>query len=166
MNAKRACLVAAVLSAAMLTGACSQSDGPLPTPTDEQPNKIHDIGRDLQEIAGGEAGAQKDLLDDLNGIDDTDRPAPLVANFSNALGAAVQNKPLPDEIAQSTAKQVFVVLTARQLSEKQIKQVSTDLRTTIGKAGVEQPKADQVVSTATALQSAMTKNKRRWYQFF
>jgi hypothetical protein len=166
MNAKRACLVVAVIAAAMLGGACSQSDGPVPVPTDEQPNKIYDIGRDLQHIAGGEAAAQKDLLDDLNGIDSTDRPAPLVENFSNALGAAVKNKPLPDQIAQATAKQVFVVLTARQLSEKQIKQVTTDLKTEITKAAVEPPKADQVASAATALQAAITKNKRRWYQFF
>ncbi|HVZ20004.1 MAG TPA: hypothetical protein VG871_03020 [Vicinamibacterales bacterium] len=166
MAGKRALLVAAALSAALALVGCSQSDGPIPTPTDEQPNKVHDIGRDLQAIAGGEAAAQNDLLDDLNGIDGTDRPAPLVQNLSKALATALANKPLPDQVAQAAANKIFVVLTARQLSGKQITQVSADLKTEVAKAGVDASNGDRVASAATALQTAITRNKRRWYQFF
>src|SRR5688572_16887937 len=90
------CIVAMFL---VISG-CRQADGTLPTPTGEQPNKISDIGRDLQNVAGSSPDAERDLQDDLNGLDSRNKPQPLVRDLSLSLAGALKGKNVSEAQAE------------------------------------------------------------------
>jgi hypothetical protein len=156
----------AIAGVLLVAAGCRQSDGPIPTPVDEQPNKIEDIGHDLQHVGRAEADAERDLLDDLDGLDENTRPASMVQKLGTALATAVKGKSLSDAQAQNLSQKLFVALTAEELNAKQIDQVAGDLRTTLVSAGVESTAADNVAAAATELQSSITLNRKRWYHIF
>jgi hypothetical protein len=162
----RAGLCVAVLLVGLSVAGCRQAEGPIPTPVDEQPNKIYDIGRDLQNIARGEAQASQDLLDDLNGLDGTPRPAPLVRDLSTATADAVAGASLADAQAQEIARLLFIALTAEELNAQQIEQVAGDLRAALAGSGADDAQAARVATAATTLQDAITLNRKRWYHMF
>jgi hypothetical protein len=155
-----------VVTIVVAAAGCRQKDGPLPTPKDEQPNKIQDIGHDLQNVASGAADAEKDLLEDVDGLDQNSRPGNLVQQLARSTAAAVKGHSLPDKPAQDLAQLIFVAATAEELSPRQIEQVATDLRTTIINAGGDAAAADRVASSAMSLQQAITLNPKRWYHIF
>jgi hypothetical protein len=156
------CLMAIGVAAA----GCRQAAGPIPTPTEEQPNKISDIGHDLQNVARAEASAEQDFLDDLDGLDSNERPAALMRQLSQAIAAAVKGKQLGDKQAQDVAQALFVAVTADELNPKQIDQVAADVRASIANIGVDPAAADRVAEATAALQKAITLNPKRWYHFF
>jgi hypothetical protein len=159
-------IVVSMACTVLMAAGCRQKDGPLPTPTGEQPNKIYDIGRDLQNVAGGVADAEQDLMYDVDGLDSNSRPTSLVRQLSTSAAAAVKGKSLPDKPAQDIAQLIFVAATAEELSPRQIEKVATDLRTTVVNAGGDAAAAGRVASAATALQQAITLNPKRWYHIF
>jgi hypothetical protein len=145
---------------------CRQADGPIPTPIDEQPNKIEDIGHDLQNIARGDAEAEGDLLDDLEGLDGTPRPQSLVRALSAATADAVRGASLADAQAQEVARLLFIVMTAEELNARQIEQFTGDLRTALTGAGADEATATRAAESGSALQEAITLNRKRWYHMF
>ena len=46
-------IFALVLIAAVATGACKQGEGPIPAKTDDVPNRLGDLKRDLAAVVGG-----------------------------------------------------------------------------------------------------------------
>jgi hypothetical protein len=167
MQMMRGVTLAAIMAITMLAGAgCRQPDGDMPVPAGEQPNKINDIGHDLQNVARGDAEAPKDLLDDLDGLDENRRPQALLGQLSAAMSEAVKDKPLSDMQGQELAQLLFVTTTADGLSPRQIDKLVADFRDAMMKNGIEQPSADKVASAATSFQSAFTLNRKRWYHIF
>lgn len=153
------------LSATLLVtiAACKQPDGTIPTPTGEQPNKIEDISRDLQNLAAKDGNAPVELADDLSSLDPIQRPPDKITQLSKDLAGALAGRPLSDADARRVAELVFVAVSARELSESQIEQVSADLRTTLTGIGADAQAADRVSATATELASSITRNRKRWY---
>ncbi len=154
-----------VLAAALLglLAACRQPEGAMPVPTGEQPNKLEDIGRDLQNLSSRDANAPSELTDDLSSLDPMQRPAPRIGELSQGLAAALGGKDLSDADAKRIANQLFVLLSAQELNESQIAQVGTDLQTALTGLGVDAQVATRVSTTATALASDVTRNRKRWY---
>lgn len=156
--------VAATAAALLLTlAACKQPDGPMPVPAGEQPNKIEDISRDLQNVASKDANAPGELADDLSSVDPMRRPPERIVELSKTLSAALGGKSLEDDEAKRIANLLFVVLAGRDLSESQIDQISGDLRTTLTGVGADAQAAQRAADTAEELTVAITRNKKRWY---
>lgn len=153
------------LAAALLAG-CRQGDGPLPKAEGEVPNRVYDLGRDLQNVAGGNADGANDLADDLLVFVDTSEPRAPVQQLSKDVSAAVTNRQLSDQNAATLARQLWLTVAARQLSEKQIEGLQKDLETTLTSVGVAQDVSQRVSAQAVATQKTLTRRKRRWYEWF
>ena len=150
----------------LVTAACRQSDGVLPMPVDEQPNKIEDVARDLQNVAAGVEGSQGELRDDLGAFDAIPRPVALVDDLSVALADALDGTEPTGEQAEELARLLFLTTTALELSEPQIMQLAADLGAAAVAAGADPADADRLSATASELQLAITLNPRRWYHLF
>jgi hypothetical protein len=151
-------------AALLLTlAACRQADGAMPVPAGEQPNKVEDISRDLQNLTSGDANAPIELSDDLSSLDPLQRPAASITAISKDLGAALGGKTLSDADAKRIATLLFVALSARELSDAQIEQVGADLQTTLVAVGAETQAAARVSTAAKSLASEITRNQKRWY---
>jgi hypothetical protein len=132
-------------------------------PQGDQPGRIDDISRDLQNVAGKDAQAPAELLDDLTNLDPAPRPANRLKELSQALSDALADKPLPDAEAKHLAEVLFTAIAVRDLSEKQIEQVGTNLREALVKVGAQAAVADRAKTAAVALASDVTRNRKRWY---
>jgi hypothetical protein len=160
MRANVSRVIVAVL---LVLAGCRQADGPLPAASGEQPNKIEDIGHDLRNLAGQQAGAEGDLLDDLQGLDREPPPEPIVRDLVTALQGALRGTELDDADAQQLARLLFVVTTGRRLSTRQIGNAGEDVSELLLKAGADAAAAQRAATAAMDVASAVTQNRKRWY---
>lgn len=154
------------LATAVATTACRQPEGPLPTPRGEAPNKLQDIGRDIGNVSLGHENADQELFEDVSELDGTFRPAPLVRALIDAVVQAVGATAISETKAHEVARLLFVVVTAEGLNADQIETLGADLAAALKGAGADGAAADRAATAATALQSAITLNVRRWYHLF
>jgi hypothetical protein len=159
-------LAGVCLGAALLVGGCRQGDGPLPKADGDVPNRVHDLGRDLQSVAGGDQQAPKDLEDDLLVFVDSNEPRPPVIQLARVVSDSVAKKQLSDQNAEKLGQQLWMTVAARQLSEKQREALQKDVQTTLTSMGVAQDSAERVSAQVGETQKALTRRKRRWYEFF
>jgi hypothetical protein len=158
---------AGLLVALLLIGAgCRQADGPIPTPVDEQPNKIADLAKDLRNVASRQPEAESEMREDLDGFDATPRPAPLMRQLGDALIAAAEGSSLNDSQAEEVARLLFVLVTGEELNARQAEQIAGDLRNALAGAGAGEDAAAGVAQSAIELQAAITLNRERWYHLF
>jgi hypothetical protein len=155
--------VAAGAALLLMLAGCGQPDGTMPTPQGDQPGRIEDISRDLQNVAGKDPQAPAELLDDLTNLDPAPRPAERLKELSQTLSDALADKPLPDAEAKRLAEVLFSAIAVRDLSETQIDEVGTSLREQLIKVGAQAAAADRAKTAAVALASDVTRNRKRWY---
>jgi hypothetical protein len=153
----------AVVGAMLGGAACRQSDGPMPVPVDEQPNRVEDLGRDLKNVASGQPEAEAELLSDLLTLDSEEPPLPLAQEVVRELGGALRGKPLGDAEAQQIARALFVVSAGRDLSQRQIGRAGEGVTEVLLKVGADETAARRASAAVTALASAVTRNRKRWY---
>ena len=160
--------VVPVIVAVMLLGigGCRQPDGNMPTPDEEQVDRIEDLSRDLQNLASGNADAPKELGDDLTIISRMPVPEPRVQELVQALQASLRGKMLSDEAARRLAESMFLVMSARQLSDRQIENLQTEITNQVKALGADEAAATQVATVAGTLQGEVRTSHRRWYQWF
>ena len=154
------------LAAALSVAGCRQGDGPLPKADGDVPNRVHDLGRDLQSVAGGDSQAPKDLEDDLLVFVDTNEPRQPVQQLARTVSDTVAKKQLSDQNAEKLGQQLWMTVAARQLSSRQIENLQKDVQTTLASVGVAQDSAQRVSAQVGDTQKALTRRKRRWYEFF
>src|ERR1044071_3291724 len=58
-------LAAVCVAVAFAAAGCRMSDGPMPTPTSEDLNRLEDLRRDVGNVVGGNQEGRKDCADDL-----------------------------------------------------------------------------------------------------
>lgn len=161
---RRVGIGAGVLIVVLGLAGCRQPDGEMGSPTDEQVNQIGDIARDLRNVAAARPEAARELNDDLYNLGDPAPPRHLVDRLSETLETAVAGRTPSDAATQQIAEVLFVVHRVRQLSERQIEQVGTELQEALLAAGADEDQARAAAAAARELQAAMTVNRRRWYQ--
>jgi hypothetical protein len=157
-------IVAAVLMVSM--AGCRQPDGNMPTPDPEQVDRIEDLSRDLQNISRGNTDAPQELADDLQVISRMPVPEQRVQELVKALQASLAGKSLPDDAAKRLAETMFVVMSARQLSDRQLKNLQTEITDQVTALGADETAANQVATVAASLQDEVRTSRRRWYQWF
>lgn len=156
-----------ILALALGLTACRQADGPLPAASGEVPNRLHDIGRDLQSVAGGEAQARQDLIDDVVIFVESYADArPALETLSTSTADVVAGKTLSDQDAQRLAHQLWTSAAARELSEKQVEGLQNDMQALLVSIGVPEDRAQGVAAQAGEVQKRVTTRPRRWYEVF
>lgn len=150
----------------MVASGCRQPVGEMPVPTGEQPNKLEDLGRDLQNIGGRAAGAEQDLTDDLDGLDSEERPASGVRALARSLNEALSGRDVSGEHATAIAQLLFAATTLNELNPRQIETLGADISRAVQATGAAEGPARRVGDAAVALARVMSRNPRRWYHLF
>jgi hypothetical protein len=162
-------LAAVCVALAVATAGCRMADGPLPTPGNEDLNRLDDLRRDLGNVVAGHPDAKKDFADDLMVFVKADaRPeAPVAVNeLARLISDAAVAAQLKETAVSPLLRQVWTALVARELSEKQIATLQTDVKATLTELAVPEPPAQAISSQIVVVQKAVTERERRWYEVF
>jgi len=161
----RVVLIAAVL---VLPG-CRQSDGDVPVPNADAQGEIRDISRDILNIASGsDPQAPKDLTDDLlrYTMDKRTQANDAVMDLARQTAEALAGRTVPEQAAQQLAHHFWVAVTARELNERQIEILQSDVQALFGSVGVPEGQASSVAAQVGDVQQLATDRTRRWYEVF
>ena len=126
-----------------------------------------DVARDLQNVATGrDPNGPADLADDLRKY--TEKPAArkLVDELSARTVKAISGRELAEQDAQRLAHNLWVSVYAKDLSERQIETLQTDMQAHLVSLGVGEDIAQQVATQVGEVQSSVTLRPRRWYELF
>jgi|SoiMethySBSTD1v2_1073268.scaffolds.fasta_scaffold63348_5 hypothetical protein len=159
--------VLVALTLTVLVGGCRQADGPVPTPNQTYQEELVDVARDLQNVATGrDPNGPSDLADDLRKY--TEKPAAraLVDELSARTAKAISGRELAEQDAQRLAHNLWVSVYAKDLSERQIETLQTDMQAHLVSLGVGEDIAQQVATQVGEVQSSVTLRPRRWYELF
>src|SRR6266571_3408228 len=156
---------AIILAAALFFAACRQADGPTPEASGTVANELGDISRDLQNLASGDPAGPKDLSDDISHYaEGTNGGQAAAAELSRRLGQALTGKMF--KLAQVTpvAHTCWVAVAGRQLSEKQVEGLKTEMKSELMSLGANEQQAQSVADQVGVVQQAVTARHRRWYE--
>ncbi|HEY6507267.1 MAG TPA: hypothetical protein VIY56_04590 [Vicinamibacterales bacterium] len=165
----RVCLF--VLCVSVLGAAsCRMADGPLPdAKADDAPNQIGDLARDLGNVAAGHEEARQDFMEDLMVFVDLE-DVPAAEAPIKALGQQVLDVVAATKVSEGAVvpllEQMYVALTARQLSENQVKSLQDGVQGAATQLGVDDVKARALAAQVGIVQQAVTDRHRRWYEVF
>jgi hypothetical protein len=157
------------LAAACAAAGCRMADGPMPTPTAEDANRLDDLRRDLGDVVGGNAEGRQNFADDLMVFVDADQKPDAVAavnELARQVADAASAAQLKEANTPPLLRQVWTAVAARELSEKQVTQLQADVKTTLTGLGVAEPSAQSIANQVGTVQKAVTSRQRRWYEVF
>ena len=157
---------ALILLVALSVGACRQADGPIPTPNAATQNEIDDMSRDLRGIAARDAESQKWLADDLQKYTEDSSLYPAFNELARRTSAVVQGTKLSEQAAKQLAHDLWLAVSAREMSERQVEALQMDFQTVLVSAGVPEPNVQPVTEQVVEVQRLVTMRPRRWYEFF
>ena len=156
-----------IVTLTIFLGGCRQADGPVPTPSQTYQEELVDVARDLQNVASGrDPNGPVDLADDLRKYTDNPAARPLVDELSARTVKALQGRDLADQDAQRLAHNLWVSVYAKDLSERQIETLQTDMQALLESLGVSEESARQVAAQVGEVQGSVTLRPRRWYELF
>ena len=156
---------AIVFASVFAIAGCSQADGPLPPATGTVPNELGDIGRDIWNLAGGGADGAKDLSDDISHYaQGTNGGEAAARELSNRLATALKGKPFKLAQAMPVAHTCWETVASRQLSEKQVEGLKTEMKSQVMALGATDQQAQTVADQVGVVQQAVTARHRRWYE--
>lgn len=160
----RRIVYALVLAVAVSTGGCKQGDGVLPAKTNDVPNRLSDLKRDLESVVAGDQAAVTDFTDDL--IVFTEEPEGQTATraLSMTVCSMLVKRPLNDEAMTRLVTVMWTAVAARELSERQVDALKDDLRSQLISLGVSQPDANLAAGRIGDVQKAVTLRTRHWYE--
>ena len=128
-------------------------------------NELGDISRDLQNLAGGDPTGPKDLSDDISHYaQGTNGGEAAAAELSRRLGQALTGKTFKLAQAMPVAHSCWVTVAGRQLSEKQVEGLKTEMKSELMSLGANELQAQSVADQVGAVQQAVTARHRRWYE--
>jgi hypothetical protein len=163
---RRVFLLALPCALPFLLGGCRQADGPTPTPNREQANEIGDIARDLINVSNKDPQAPEELRTDMAKYGTNDAAIQQMNGLAQEVSQALAGARVDEQAAQSLATTLWVGLTARELSERQVETLSREVKTALASTGVPENRAQSIADRLSAVQKSITANPRRWYQVF
>jgi hypothetical protein len=162
---KRRVPYALCIVAALTVAGCRQPDGPLPVEGAEDPNRIYDVSRDLLNVAGGDAEAPRELVEDIKvWAVSSNEPWEPGDELARRLVVALTGKPLTEQMAGQLARHIWITAAGRELSDRQIGRLQEDVNTLLVSAGATEEAAKAVADQIGVVQEAVTTKRRRWYQ--
>ena len=164
-SVKRQIAYVIILAIALSVAACRQADGPMPEASGSTANELGDISRDLQNLAGGDPAGPKDLSDDISHYaEGTNGGQAAAAELSRRLGQALTGKTFKLAQAMPVAHACWVTVAGRQLSEKQVEGLQSEMKSELMSLGVNEQQAQSVADQVGVVQQAVTVRHRRWYE--
>ena len=159
------CVVVAAVGLSF--GACRQADGPIPVPSEDVQAELDDVVRDLQNVARAkDPQAPSDLVSDLRKFAQRRDAEPTVDELTRRTVTALGGIELPEQSAQRLAHSLWVSIAARELSERQVETLQSDVQLMLTSFGVTEANAQQVAAQVGEVQSAVGDRPRRWYELF
>jgi len=159
----RRLLFVAVLSAACAAG-CRQPDGTWPKENEDTPNRLHDLQRDLQSVAAGEADAPKDLADDLAVFAEQPAGASAARNLADGVSTSIRKRNASEDACKQLASILWKAVASRQISARQADSLKDDMRGVLVSIGVAQAEANAVAERIDQTQKAVNVRPRKWYE--
>jgi hypothetical protein len=163
MRLRSACCIV-VIGAVCGTAGCRQPDGALPQQNSETVNRLHDLQRDIQSVAAGEADAPKDLADDLAVFADEPEGVSAARTLAGSTSVVLVKRSLSDEALNQLSSVLWKTVASRELSDRQIDALKDDMRGTLVSIGVSQSDSNAVADRVGQTQKAVTHRTRRWYE--
>lgn len=154
------------LPLAIGAAACRQPDGPTPSPARDQQNEIRDIAKDMLNVINSDPDGAGDLSSDISKYGPNPEATEASRELARRLIEVLPSARLDEQTAQRLAHSLWVGLTAKELSARQVEAVKNEVRDVLRGAGVEEPSADAVAQQLGAVQEEITNNPKRWYQVF
>jgi hypothetical protein len=145
-------MVYALLVAASMGAACKQADGEMPARNGEVPQRLVDIGRDIDNVTGGNPDGPAELTDDLLVYAEEPEATTAARAMSTTISGMILKRPLNEETRNRLA------------SERQIDTLKDDMRELLTSIGVSQEDANLAAGWVGNVQKAVTKRNRRWYE--
>jgi len=146
------------------------SDGPLPDDkAGEVANRLDDLRRDLGDVVAGNADGKQNFTDDLLVfVDVAEKPdaAPAIRQLAGQVADAVAAAKLAEPALPPLLRHLWVAVSARQLSERQVTTLQNDVRTTLNGLGIPEATAQAITNQVGTVQKAVTDRSRRWYEVF
>jgi len=162
----RACVVL-VVSVALSSGACSQADGPVPTPSEGRQAELNDVARDLQNVASGrDPQAREELASDLRKYTEGPDVAAAVDELSQRAAVALVGVDLAEEPAHQLAENLWLSVVASELSGRQMETLQSDVLSLLMTEGIAEESAQRVAAQIGEVQGAVSTRARRWYELF
>lgn len=136
----------------------------MPPKTGEVPQRLVDLGRDIDNVVSGNTQAVAELTDDL--IVFTEEPEVMAAirALSSTICPMLANRSLNEDTTSQLATLLWTTVAARELSERQIDKLKDEMRDLLVSIGVSQPDANLVAGWVGNVQKAATLRSRRWYE--
>jgi len=153
-----------LLAVAVGLGACRQGDGELPAKTDDVPNRLADLKRDLESVAAGDPQAVLELADDLQVFTEEPEGVPASRAFATTVSAMLVKRTLNEDTLTRLATLLWTAVAAHDLSERQVDALKDDLRGLLISIGVSQQDANLAAGWVGNVQKTVTLRSRRWYQ--
>src|ERR1044071_7392162 len=117
---------------ALAVSGCRMADGPMPVPAGDVANRLDDLRRDLGDVVAGHQEAPKDFADDLMVFIDTEQKpdaVPAIRELARQICDAAKAIQLKEASAPPLLRQMWIAVSARELSEKQVTQLQADVKT-------------------------------------
>jgi hypothetical protein len=73
---------------------------------------------------------------------------------------------LSEQAAQQLAHDLWLAVSAREMSERQVEALQMDLQTVLVSAGVPEANVAPVLEQVEEVQRLVTNRPKRWYEFF
>jgi hypothetical protein len=156
---------ASILILAVLISGCRQADGPTPEATESVANELGDISRDLQNVAYQNSTGVQDLTEDISHYaQGTNGGEAAAQELARRLGQALTGKMFKVAQAMPVAHTAWLTVAARQLSEQQIENLKSEMKSELIALGVDEQQAQSVADQVGVVQQAVTARHRRWYE--
>ena len=121
-------LFVVLLSSACAAG-CRQADGAWPnSETGDTPNRLHDLTRDLQNVAAGDAEAPKEFADDLAGFAEVPAGVSAARNLADGVTNTIRKRTASEDACKQMASILWKSVASRQISERQVDGLKDDMR--------------------------------------
>ncbi|MGH9348913.1 MAG: hypothetical protein ACRD26_16775 [Vicinamibacterales bacterium] len=154
------------LALALGVAGCRQADGSTPLPTGDQANEVGDIARDMVNIVNKDPQAPEDLRSDLAKYGSNAEAVTAINELSRQVAQGLADARLDDQTAERLAHTLWVAVTAKELSARQVDALEREVKAVLASAGVPEDRAQPIADRLGEVQQTITENRRRWYQFF
>ncbi len=155
-----------VVTLVLCAAACRQADGPMPTPSADQNNEIGDIARDMVNVVNKDPQAAEDLRSDLSKYGTDAEETAQIDALAQEMAKVLDGARLDDQTAQRLASTLWITVTAKQLSTRQVDGLGREVKNALASAGVAEDRAQPIANRLGDVQRVITDNPKRWYQVF
>ena len=136
----------------------------MPQETGDVPNRLHDLQRDLESVAAGEADGAKDLADDLAVFAGDSNGVSAARTLAGSTSVVILKRSLNADALKQLSTILWKAIASRELSERQVDALKDDMRGVLISIGVAQADANVVADRVGQTQKTVTLRTRRWYQ--